>query len=166
MLVVASDTAGTMGGMKDFTDKFKLSARSTGEVSEVLANVVSRFRARRFDLGPLAGVAKGGSFSREICLNALVARFGRLSQAEQEREIREGIAVLAELMTSASGEAADAQASLDQPVVARTIAEQNLDVVEDRRERASRASNRTPSTKDPVGKHKGADRDGTPKPRR
>jgi hypothetical protein len=157
-----------MGGMRDFTDKFKISARSAAEVSEMLANVVSRFRTRGFDIGALAEVAKGRSFSREICLNALVVYLARSPVAEQERVLREGIAGLVEILRDApEGPSAELP---EGAVVVRAVAEQNLDAAGSRTRKAARGGGRRGSSGagkgESVGKDKGPDREGSPSPRR
>lgn len=149
--------------MRYFTDTFKLSVRSDGKIVESLSGVVGAFRARHFDIGPLADGVKGGKFNREVCVNALLVWLSRLDQREQDKVMREAVRLLTAVLEE---DVAGNEEEKPEPLIARTVGEQRLDVVEDRREKESRAGGKKPSKGDAVGKDKGSDRKGTPTTRR
>lgn len=148
--------------MRDFSDRFKLSFRSLPEVAEAVANVVARFRTRGLRLGPKGADPEGRLLSREIVAGSLFLWFAGLEAREQDLILRKGMELLAtELAKPSEG---DIAADRD---VARTLGEQNLDVEEDRREKAARGGKRADGSKnDSVRKDKGPDRDGSPAARR
>lgn len=80
--------------MKELTDKFKLSVRSTGEVHEALNALVTRFRTT-------GEVSFRGKLTREAVVNAAILFLDALPAPDKAQALKAGLARLEAILEGA-----------------------------------------------------------------
>lgn len=133
--------------MKELTDKFKLSVRSTGEVFEALNALYYRCRTT-------GEVQFRGKITREALVNAIILFVDSLSPEMKIQALKIGVDRLSEILDDAP--ASQAQAQLPGPAVAWN---QGVDLTASI-ERAGRAPKAKPKPKKSDDEPGGRDRPG------